>query len=1107
MVAGLGAAQGRVEVNTKPAQASLKGLDRTMQQTAKRSASGFQKVAKGAKVAAIGIAAVGGAAAVALGVKAVKLTSDFRSALNQAGTVAKATAKEYEAMQASALRLGKDTSFSAGQAADAFLELARSGFSAQQAIEGVDAVVQLAAAANTDMATSAEVASDLMTAFKLSASDLDGIVNSLAGATLNSAQSFEDLIYSTRYAAPTFSNLGFTMEDLATATAALAAEGIKGSTAGTTLRAVFARMIKPTSEVQHLMHQLGIDIVDSSGEFKSFEDIVGIVNGSLAGLTTSQRQQALVTLFGMRAMDGASILFRNTTEDIEELSDKVNAQGQAQKAAAATMEGLGGALLYFKGTLESTLIGAIIPFEGGINNVIRGTADLISQWGSQFSGAAVKVRDWVTSITTKYQALKDALPIGDQNTEGTLFGWVQEQVAIFELWLTGWDAAATGANLAQKLADAIGSSAGNVSQWGLDLGTELIKAVLSGIGKFANWISGGGQEEAVSKAVGSKSMFSEAALGESGGDTAALDSSLDTLWETFRASFKTSWDANKPAFETQWEGIKTEWANLILTAVATIGVVVTEADPLGAITTKLNTFADDLDSETVVEKLTTWGSGIGGWFPGFYADLSLWWVGVRAAWDLNVLVWKLHSPGLDAKWEEFKKSITNTWTGLGEVIGDIWTAATTWVNDNVTLPTITAAISAKADTTQAWWKDWLAGTPPTLDPITGEVVGEATGSTWWTNWIADTATPTLSALQANIEAAWATSSQWVKTWIIGTPPVVGDINAAVAADYKDTSNWLKNWVAGTPPTVDDLKASVAAAWATTAVWVKDWIAGGTVPGLPALQANVEAAWETASTWVANWIADTSKPTLASLSATISVGAAEGKKDAFDWLIAQSAAGSEAAAMALSVTATVTGIADWLKDGAQSVSLSLTQGNTTALWSWWTGGVQTVALNLSKGTTTDLWEWWKLATRDIKLDVATSWIGDWDPTVIAGVETALEAITGFITALGEGATVYAENLELLTPALVGLGVALAAVAISSVPIAAMGVALAGLVASGRNDQRSAWRRGRLLGRYGSRSDGIGFSVGVVYRAVGSGDSDYGGHCGPGHCRVLAIPELG
>ena len=985
MVAGMGTAQGRIEVNTRPAQASLKDLNRTVQQTAQRSRTGFQKVATATKIMGAAIVAVGATAAIALGVRAVKVTSEFRSALNQAGTVAGATRKEYEAMQAAALRLGKDTSFSAGQAADAFLELARSGFSAQQSIEGVDAVVQLAAAANTDMGTSAEVASDLMTAFGLKAANLDSIVNSLAGATLNSAQSFEDLIYSTRYAAPTFSNLGFTMEDLATATAALAAEGIKGSTAGTTLRAVFARMIKPTSEVQHLMHQLGISITESNGEFKSFEDIVGIVNGSLEGLTTSQRQQAMVTLFGMRAMDGASILFRNTTDDIAALSDKVNAQGQAAKAAAATMEGLGGALKYFSGTLESTLIGAIIPFEAEIDLLIRGTADLISQWGSQFSGAATNVRDWVTAITTKYQALRDALPLGDQNTENTLFGWVQEQVAIFELWLTEWDAAATGKDLAQKLADAIGNSIANVSQWGLDLGTSLIKTVLSGIRKFSDWISGGGRDEAVDDAVGSSSLFPESALAQGDGDNTALDTSLDSLWATFRNSFKASWDANKPTLEAQWEGIKTEWANLILTAVSSIAWVVTEADPLGAITTNLNTFADSLDSQTVVDKLAAWGTGVGGWFPGFYADLTLWWTGVRAAWDLNILTWKLYSPGLDTKWEAFKQSITDTWTGLGDVIGGVWTAAATWVNDNVTLPTLTAAIAAKADDTQEWWENWLAGTPPDLDPITGEVIGEAKGTEWWKNWINNKVAPTLTAA-----------------------------SATVTGKVDDTVLWWKNWLDGTPPTLDPITGEVI----------------GEAKG---------------TEWWKNWINNKVAPTLTSMSATISVGAAEGNKKAFDWLTAQAAAGSESADLALSVTATVSGIADWLKDGAQSVALSLTQGDTTALWSWWTGGVQTVSLNLSKGTTTNLWEWWKLSSKDISLDVETSWIGDWDPVVIEGVETALESIAGFITALGEGATVYAANLELLTPALVGLGVALAAIAITAAPVAVMGVALAGLVA--------------------------------------------------------------
>ena len=706
MAAALGTVRGQIVIDTAQAKAQLEGFNRTVQTTTQKGASGFRALTGAVKTMTPILAAAGAAATVALGVKAVKATSEFRSQLNQAATVAGATTAEMEQMQATALRLGKDTSFSAYQASTAFLELARSGFSASQSIEGVDAVVQLAAAATTDMGTAAEISSDLMTSFGLQASDLESIVNSMAGATLNSAQNFEDLIYSTRYAAPAFANMGWTMEDLATSTAALASAGIKGSQAGTSLRSMFSRLIKPSEEASETMAVLGINIENSDGSFKSFEETVAHVNDKLSNMKGVDRQRVMIELFGLRAMNAASILFNHTGPEIEALGDTVNASGQATKAAAATMEGLGGALLYFKGTVESTMIAAIIPLEDHINNLIRGTADLISEWGAKFSTAATNVNNWVTSIAARYKELLEALPLDAQNTEGTLFGWIQEQVAVFELWLEGWDAAAAGSDLAQKMANVIGTTIGNVAQWSLTLGQGLIDGVIGGINLLSQWISGGSRDQAVDDAIANDPLnLTGTILDTDSISESTLSSTLSAIWRTFKEEFKATWEANKPGFEGQWEAIKTEWSTLILNAVAGIGTAVTEGDALGGITTNLNNFADDLTPENAVAKLSAWGTGIQGWFTGIKDSLTLWWDGVKLSWNTSVRTWDLSTTGLDTKWETFKTALTNTFTGLGETIQGVWDAAVQMASDNAgAWGTSLGDVYGKAwGTVTAWW--------------------------------------------------------------------------------------------------------------------------------------------------------------------------------------------------------------------------------------------------------------------------------------------------------------------------------------------------------------------------------------------------------------------
>ena len=1013
MAYSLGTAQGDIQVDIGGAEASLRTLGTRVDTMARQSTRSIGTVNKGFSLLRTAVLGVGTAVTAGLGARAVKVASDFRLALNQAGTVAKATADEYGEMQAKALQLGKDTSFSAKESAGAFLELARSGFTARQSIEGVAAVVNLAAAAQTDMATSAEVASDLMTAFRLEATDLDRIVNSLAGSTLNSAQSFEDLIYSSRYAAPSFAAAGWSVENMATALAAMASEGIKGSQAGTTLRQVVTRMVKPVGEAADLMDSLGINIADSAGNFKPFEQVIGEVNAALTGMSDTQRQAALATIFGVRAMDGANILFSNTADTIADLAAKVNEQGQATKVAEATMQGLGGALRYFSGSVETAMIRAILPLEAEFDTLIRGAADAAVGIGTNLAAAIEKLKPPVAEgwgnfqafLTDKADYIKDVrLAIAPEVSEG--WQWIKDWFAETKTELAAtFKLSAPG--LSEDVAWAINWIKGDFEP-SEEFTADLKVATRTRLWWVRNWLNG--QTPTLASATASVAVAME-----TGWEWLDPDGTVQAVKEL---------DLNVQASLTEgWEWVR-GWASGTFTDMGSVAATVSPTLAEGW--AWLKQWIDGQGTALAGTLGLSWSDDGEG---GVGQAVRDWLEGKQDGDNLPDLI-----PSIKPKFEE----------------GWSWLQA--WLQDTATPAALSATISVSAtiETLSQWFEDWRAGTPPTLADVQAAVQPTFdAGKAWWQNWVEGTGVPALENLIANIEAEAkdAEGQTWWARWLAGTGvPVLAGLKAVVTGEADGVQAWWSDWLAGTKvPDLDSLTATISGSFDSAQTWWREWGEGTGVPSLAGLTATVSGAADSTQAWWSDWLSGTGKPALAALTATVSVAADAASTAAFDWLTQQAAAGSETAAMALDVTATVTGIAQWLQDGGRSVSLSLTQGDTSALWNWWTGGVQTVALNLSQGTTDDLWEWWKISTRDISLDIATSWIGDWDPDVIARVETSLEAVAGLITSLGEGSALYAANVELLTPAFAALAVSLGAVAITSSPLTAVVAGIAGLVA--------------------------------------------------------------
>ena len=202
--------------------AGVDGLDAFSDKT-------FRLVAKGASLAAAGIAGIG-TASVAAGVS-------FEEQMSSVQAISNASAADMERLNALALEMGRNTQFSATEAGKGLEYMAMAGWKTDQMIAGLPSILNLAAASGEDLGEVSDIVTDALTAFGLTAEDAAMFSDVLAEAS-NASNTDVALMGETfQYVAPVAGALKYSIQDVSIAIGLMANSGIKGSQAGTALRA------------------------------------------------------------------------------------------------------------------------------------------------------------------------------------------------------------------------------------------------------------------------------------------------------------------------------------------------------------------------------------------------------------------------------------------------------------------------------------------------------------------------------------------------------------------------------------------------------------------------------------------------------------------------------------------------------------------------------------------------------------------------------------------------------------------------------------------------------------------------------------------------------
>ena len=157
------------------------------------------------------------AAVTGLGTAAVKTAADFDSEMSKVSAISGATGDDFDQLRAKAREMGAKTKFSASEAASAMEYMVIAGWKTSDMLNGIEGIMNLAAASGEDLATTSDVVTDALTAFGLSAADSGHFADILAAASSNANTNVSMMGETFKYCAPIAGALGFSAEDTAEA--------------------------------------------------------------------------------------------------------------------------------------------------------------------------------------------------------------------------------------------------------------------------------------------------------------------------------------------------------------------------------------------------------------------------------------------------------------------------------------------------------------------------------------------------------------------------------------------------------------------------------------------------------------------------------------------------------------------------------------------------------------------------------------------------------------------------------------------------------------------------------------------------------------------------
>lgn len=459
---------------------------------------------------------------------------DFEAAMSQVQATSGATSSELTQLTAKAKEMGATTKFTAAESAEAFNYMAMAGWNAQQMTEGIEGILNLAAASGEDLATTSDIVTDALTAFGLKASDATHFSDVLAKAASSANTNVSMMGETFKYAGAMAGTLGYSIEDVGVMVGLMANSGIKASSAGTQLNSIFTRLSTNTNGATDAIKELGINFFDSSGNARDLSDVIDELRIATAGYTQEQKANLANTIAGTRAQSGLLAILNATQEDYDKLTESINnADGAAAEMSEMRLDNLSGDITLFQSAVDGLKISLGERMSNSwLRDIVQWLTKQVPNVEQAFSEAMDFAEEKIDNIKRRFKEISETSEWQNANFFGKAkILWDDFIVEPFSEWWKSKGKAKINV-LAGDIGNAIGTglTVGIGTILGIDLSETIDEGSTLGA-SFAKGFSEGFDFDLISEKIwdGLGNLFSNAAKLLPGGQSADLSSIFSAI--------------------------------------------------------------------------------------------------------------------------------------------------------------------------------------------------------------------------------------------------------------------------------------------------------------------------------------------------------------------------------------------------------------------------------------------------------------------------------------------------------------------------------------------------------------------------------------------------
>ena len=387
-----------------------------------------------------------------------------------------------EKMGESSKKWAKQYGISTSSINEGIQEVIKKGFTFNQTMDAMPAILDAAKASGDDFNTVMNVSTSTLQQFGLKAKDTSRVTDALSFVANKTASGFEDLGLAMQYVGPVAKSVGMSVESTSSAIGLLSNAGIEGQKAGTALRGALSKLLDPAKENENAFRKLGFSSQDFKRKIIDFPGILEKIKTSTKGLNGAQRAALISQAFGVEAQSAMNILVNQGGDALRDLTKETkNAKGYTSDLAKEMSGSSKSKVDQFKSSLEVLSITVGQKLLPTLTPIIKNVTDLINKF-SEADPATQKLLINLGLITAGAYPVSKALGTVT-GASSTVFGWFSK-LAKLKATSTAIETVGTSATVATTGVSGLATQGGLLASL-LTPGGALAVGLLAGAGLLA----------------------------------------------------------------------------------------------------------------------------------------------------------------------------------------------------------------------------------------------------------------------------------------------------------------------------------------------------------------------------------------------------------------------------------------------------------------------------------------------------------------------------------------------------------------------------------------------------------------------------------------------